>query len=104
MWRRSPTRLAESVVVLDVRGISPITDYFVIFTGQSPTHLRAVGQRVEDALTEVGEKPSHVDGFQGGGWVVIDFGNVIAHAMLAETRKFYDLERLWGDAPQVEWA
>ena len=91
-------------MVLDVRGISPITDFFVIFTGTSANHLRAVAQRVEDDLAAHGERPAHVDGFQGGGWLVIDFGNVIAHAMLGDTRKFYDLERLWGDAPQVEWA
>lgn len=91
-------------MILDVRGISGITDYYVLFTGASQTHLRALGKRIEEALAAHGVKPAHVDGHQASGWLVYDFGNVIVHAMLRDSRRYYDLERLWGDAPTVEWA
>jgi ribosome-associated protein len=75
----------------------------VILTGTSPTHLRALGKRVQEELATAGIKSSHLDGQKSTNWLVIDYGNVICHAMNAESRRYYDLERLWGDAPRVEW-
>ncbi|MCX7625542.1 MAG: ribosome silencing factor [Candidatus Sumerlaeaceae bacterium] len=94
---------AENVVVLDVRNLSSVTDFFVILTGSSQSHLRAIGKRLEEELSKEGIEAEHVDGRTSTKWIVFDYGTVIVHAMLEETRKFYDLERLWGDAPLVHW-
>lgn len=94
---------AESVTILDLRDLSNITDYFVIFTGNSPVHLRALGDKIDEALRNLGIKPGHVDGERGAGWMVFDYGSVIVHAMTRETRQLFDLERLWGDAPRTDW-
>ncbi len=94
---------AEGIVILDLRDLSNVTDYFVIFSGTSQIHLRAVGTRIEKALREVGIKPGQVDGERGSGWLVFDYGNVIVHAMMQESRQLFDLERLWGDAPRIDW-
>ena len=93
---------AEDIVLLDLRGLSNITDYFVIFTGTSSTHLRSLGKRIEDELHKSGIKPASVDGSRGTGWMVYDYGSVIVHAMLPEVRRSFDLERLWGDAPRTD--
>lgn len=94
---------AEEIVILDLRGLSSITDYFVVLTGTSQTHLRALGKRIEDEMLKFGLKPGNVEGNRGTGWMVFDYGSVIVHAMTQESRKLYDLERLWGDAPKQEW-
>lgn len=94
---------AEDIVILDLRELSNVTDYFVIFSGTSQIHLRALGNRIEKALQELGIKTGPVDGERGTGWLVFDYGNVIAHAMLEDSRKLFDLERLWGDAPRSDW-
>lgn len=93
---------AEDVVVLDVTKLSTITDYFVIASGTSEPHLRAIGNEVLDRLQEDhGIKPSHTDGVTGGDWIVADYFDVIVHIMKPEARTHYDLEGLWGDAPRV---
>lgn len=92
---------ATEIVVMDVRNLSTVTDYFVVVTGMSQNHITALGSRIEDHLETLGMKPWRVDGRKSTNWVVYDLGNVIVHAMLEETRNFYDLERLWGDAPKV---
>lgn len=94
---------AENIVVLDVRRLSNVTDFFVILTGSSQTHLRAIGKRLEEELSKEGIKADSIDGKMSSKWIVFDYGSVIVHAMLEETRQFYDLERLWGDAPLVQW-
>jgi ribosome-associated protein len=94
---------ASDVVVLEVRALSNVTDYYVIVTGMSQHHLRALGRRLEDQLADAGIKPLHVDGYQSSSWLVLDYGNVIIHAMLENTRQYYNIERLWGDAPQLAW-
>lgn len=94
---------AEQITILDLRDLSNITDYFVVFTGTSAIHLRSVGDKIEEALRKEGIKPGQVDGQRGAGWVVFDYGSVIVHAMLKESRELFDLERLWGDAPRIDW-
>lgn len=94
---------AEDIVILDLREISNVTDYFVILTGTSQVHLRALGGRIEKALKELGIKTGPIDGQRGTGWLVFDYSNVITHAMLDDSRKLFDLERLWGDAPRIDW-
>ena len=95
-------RKAEDVVVLDLRKVSSVTDYFVLCTGTSEPHLRAIEDEITGKLkTDHGVRPAAVDGTFQAGWVVIDYFDVIVHVMRAEQRERYDLEGLWGDAPRV---
>ena len=94
---------AENIRVLDVTKLSSVTDYFVILSGTSEPHLRAIVHEIEDHLAkEHGERPNAADGTVAGGWVVLDYFDVIVHVMRAEVRERYDLESLWGDAPIVK--
>lgn len=86
----------QSIIIFDLRGLSPITDYFLICTGLSDVHNR----NIANSLIEY-EKPVHIEGFEAGNWVLLDFIDVIVHIFLKETREFYGLERLWGDAPRI---
>ncbi len=96
------TKKAENIVVLDVHGISSITDYFVIASGTSEPHLRAISDEINDKLREEHEvRPRAVDGTLQTGWLVLDFFDVIVHLMRIDVREHYNLEGLWGDAPQV---
>jgi ribosome-associated protein len=93
---------AEDIVVLDVRKLSSVTDYFVIATGTSQPHLRAIVEEISSKLRdEYDLRPSRTDGFSGATWAVLDYFDVIVHVMHTETRKHYDLEGLWGDAKAV---
>ena len=96
---------AENLVVLDVRKVSSVTDYFVVASGTSEPHLRAIVSEITDELREKHDvRPTRVDGHTGGAWVVLDFFDVIVHVMRADVRERYDLESLWGDAAKVKTA
>jgi ribosome-associated protein len=91
-------------VVLDLREISTFTDYFVICSGTSEPHLKAIAGEVEARLKEDhGVRASAVDGFPASQWIVLDYLQVIVHVFHREKREFYSLEDLWGDAPRVAW-
>ena len=95
-------RKGEDITVLDVRKISSITDYFVIATGTSEPHLRAIVDEITEKLREEhGVRPRAMDGSIQTSWVVLDFFDVIIHVMRADIREHYDLEGLWGDAPRL---
>ncbi len=95
-------RKAEDVVILDVRKLSSVTDYFVIATGTSEPHLRAIESEVVGRLAEDESiRPASTEGTAQGSWLVMDFFDVIVHVMRKETREKYDLEGLWGDAPRI---
>ena len=94
---------AEGIVVLDVRKLSSVTDYFVICSGTSEPHLRAITDEITDTLREEQNlKPRAVDGTLRTAWLVLDYFDVIVHIMRSDTREHYDLESLWGDAPRVK--
>lgn len=94
---------AENIVVLDVGEISSITDYFVIVSGTSEPHLRAISDEIIDKLRDEHQiRPRAVDGTLQTAWLVLDFFDVIVHIMRADVRERYDLESLWGDAPRVK--
>jgi ribosome-associated protein len=94
---------AEDIVILDVRKLSSVTDYFVIASGTSQPHLRAIVEEISGKLRdEHGFRPRAVDGSSQGSWVVLDYFDVIIHVMHGEVRERYDLEGLWGDAAQVK--
>jgi ribosome-associated protein len=94
---------AEDITILDVRKLSSVTDYFVIGSGTSEPHLRAIVDEITDRLREEhGVRPKAVDGTLKAAWVVLDFFDVIVHVMRNDVREHYDLEALWGDAPRVK--
>jgi len=96
-------RKAENPVILDLKEISSITDFFIILTGSSSPHLKAIAEEITDKVREDhGIRPRQLDGKGSGHWVVIDFYDVIIHVMSDEMRKRYDLEGLWGDAPRLK--
>jgi ribosome-associated protein len=92
------SKKAETVLSIDLRGLSPACDFFVICEGTSSVHVRAIADGIEDGLRESGEKAWHVEGRETGHWVLLDYVNVVVHVFDTETREYYQLERLWGDA------
>jgi ribosome-associated protein len=94
---------AEDIVILDVRELSSVTDYFVIAAGASEPHLRAIVDEITDRLRENYHlRPKAIDGTLRAAWVVLDYFDVIVHVMRPDVRERYDLETLWGDAPRVK--
>ena len=88
--------------MLDLRGISNFTDFFVICSGTSDPHLKAISSELQDRLrTEHGIRPLSMDGFPASQWVVSDFGSVVVHLFSKEKRRTYSLEALWSDAPRL---
>ncbi len=94
-------KLARDVVVLDLRGLSTITDYFVICSGDSRRQIRTLADHCMAGFEAEGLGVTHVEGLDEGYWVVLDYIVVIIHIFDPETRELYQLERLWGDAPRV---
>jgi len=93
---------AEDIVILDVRELSSVTDYFVIASGTSEPHLRAIVDEIIDKLRDEHLRPKSVDGTLRTAWIVLDYFDVIVHVMRGDVRERYDLETLWGDAPRVK--
>ncbi len=83
-----------------MRKISGVCDYFVIASGTSTTQVRAIADHIARILKDKGERLGHMEGEREALWILLDYSDVVAHVFLEETRRFYDLERLWGDAPQ----
>src|SRR6267143_818212 len=93
---------AEDIVILEVREVSSVTDYFVIASGTSEPHLRAIVEAITDSLEQDNHLRSNaIDGTLQASWIVLDYFDVIVHIMRADVRDRYDLETLWGDAPRV---
>jgi ribosome-associated protein len=88
-------------VALDLTTVSGIADYFVVVSARSRTHADTIAESVRQALRERGARLRHVEGNADSGWLLMDYGDVIVHVFLEDTRRFYDLERLWGDAPLI---
>ena len=101
--RAASAKQAEDVVVLDVRKLIVITDYFVICTGTSERQVRTIVEAVEKQLREMGEKPVRREGETENRWVLLDYIDVVVHSFAEEEREYYDLERLWLDAPRIAW-
>jgi len=96
-------RKAEKIVILDLRKLTSITDYFVLATGTSAPHVRAIVDEISDQIHLAHDlKPRAMDGAPGSAWVVLDYESVIVHIMRPETRAHYDLEGFWNDAPRVK--
>ena len=92
---------AAGLTVLDVQGVSSVTDYFLVCSGRSTTHVRSIADAIRTELKTDGVRPLHAEGQPESGWVLLDYGDVLVHVFLEDTRAYYALERLWGDAPNV---
>lgn len=93
----------EDLVVLDLRGISSIADFFVIGSGNAQRQMQATADDIEVYGRKVGQKPYGYSGRDSDSWVLADYVDVVVHIFSRERRRYYDLELLWGDAPRVEW-
>ena len=91
----------EEIKVLKTEGLTTLADYFVICTATSTTQIKAMSDACEEAREKQGERVHHIEGHRGGTWLLMDFSSVVVHIFMDEARKFYDLERLWGDAEEV---
>ena len=92
-------RKALDVTLLDLRNLSTATDFFLIATGRSDTHVSAIADNMIDELKTEGTRPAGVEGLRGGRWVLVDYVDYVVHVFHPAAREFYQLERLWGDAP-----
>jgi len=95
---------AVDLVVLDLRKAAGFTDFFVICSGTNPRQIRAIADGVIDSLEATGSKPAHVEGYERSEWVLLDYFDFVVHIFASETRLFYGLERLWGNAERIDVA
>ncbi|MCI2254472.1 ribosome silencing factor [Domibacillus sp. 8LH] len=93
---------AENITALNMEGISPVADYFVICHGNSDKQVQAIAREVKEKAEELGFDIRRMEGFDEARWVLIDIGDVVVHVFHREERVYYNLERLWGDAPHVD--
>ena len=100
--RAAGDKQATDVAVLDLRKAAGFTDYFVICSGNNPRQIRAIADHVIETLREQGAKPSHIEGYDRSEWVLLDYFDFIVHIFTPETRTFYGLERLWGNAETLD--
>ena len=92
---------AEKLVVLNLQGLTTISDYFVLATAGSDRQAQALSDAVELALKAAGRRPLSIEGYSSAAWILLDYGDVVFHVFHDEARRFYGLERLWGDAPDA---
>ena len=95
------SKKGSDIHVIDISAISTLADYFVICTGTSNTHINTLCDAVEVAMEQIGDAMVSREGHRSGTWVLLDYGGVVVHVFTDETRKFYDLERLWSDGAEV---
>jgi len=94
---------AEDVVILDLRGICSVADFFVIATGTSDRQMRAIADQIEVHGQAVGQRPYGISGYDSATWLLVDYVDVVIHLFDESRRKYYDLDLLWGDAPRIDW-
>ncbi len=101
--RAAAAKQAEHITILDVHGLIVITDYFVICSGATERQVRTIVEEVEKALRDLGRKPVRREGESERRWVLLDYVDLVVHVFTEQEREYYDLERLWGDAPRSAW-
>ena len=94
----------RDIVVLDMRPITPLYDYFVLVTGVSRRQIHTIAEEVDAALRALGDRRLSIEGYENSKWVVQDYGDVVVHVFDQEAREYYALEELWADAGKVDWA
>ena len=97
------SKKAENVISMKLKGLTSTCDYFVIATGTNDVQVKAIADAIDEGLKSVGEKPWHVEGYEGRRWILLDYVDVVVHVFNEEARDYYQLERLWGDAPVTEY-
>ena len=100
--RAALDKKASDIVVLDLRHTPAFTDFFVLCSGQSARQVKAISDAIEEALRAEKVRPAHVEGYDRAEWVLMDFFTFIIHIFVPQTRQFYALERLWGDAERID--
>jgi ribosome-associated protein len=93
----------KDILVLDLRGLTPIFDFFVIATGSSRRHIHTLAEEVDAAMHAQGEKRLSIQGYEASRWIVQDYGDVLMHVFDPDAREYYSLEDLWADAPRIDW-
>jgi ribosome-associated protein len=93
----------KDILVLDLRGLTPIFDFFVIATGASRRHIHTLAEEIDAAMHAQGEERLSIQGYEASRWVVQDYGDVLVHVFDPEAREYYALEELWADAPRIDW-
>ncbi len=93
---------AEDLVVLDLRGMSDVCDFFVLASGQSSVQVKALAKHLNNELVDAGQKPRGVEGMNDGRWALLDFFDVVVHVFHTPAREYFQLEKLWGDAPRLD--
>ena len=96
------SKKGQNIKVLKTEGLTTLADYFVLCTGTSNTQVKAMSDACEEAAEKEGERVHHIEGHRDGTWLLMDFSSVVVHVFTDEARKFYDLERLWGDAEEMD--
>jgi len=94
---------ARDVVILDMRGITPLYDFFVLATGTSRRQIHTISEEVDAGLRDVGDRRLAIEGYEASSWIVQDYGDVMVHVFNPQTREYYALEDLWADAPHISW-
>ncbi|WP_286984294.1 ribosome silencing factor [Persephonella sp.] len=102
MVQSAEEKKGKDIVVLNIGKVSPIADYMIIITGDVPTHTKAICDEITQNLKKEGEIPAHVEGYNEGRWIAIDYGDVMVNIFIPEVREYYNLEWLWSDAPKVD--
>ena len=100
--RALDAKKGRDIKLLETGELTTLADYFVICSATSTTQIKALADACEKALKDAGEPPHHIEGHRGGTWVLLDFSSVVVHLFMDEARQFYDLERLWKDAVDVD--
>jgi len=96
--RLTLTKRAEAVVILDLRALQGVCDYFVLATGHSEVQVRAIADAVDEGMAALGQKPWHTEGYEARRWILLDYVDVVVHVFHAKAREYYLLDKLWGDA------
>ena len=100
--RAADSRKARDITAIRVYEQTTLTDYFVMMTGTSTTHIRALSEEIEHKLKEQGVPPHHIEGITSN-WILMDYTSVVVHIFTQEGRDFYDLDRLWADGSKIDW-
>lgn len=103
MARLADDNKCDDVTVMDLRGRSSVADFFLLCSGTSDRQMRSTSDAMWDHAKKLGSRPYGLSGYDNAAWILLDFVDVVVHIFTEETRSFYDLELLWGDAPRLNW-
>ncbi|MHC0035841.1 ribosome silencing factor [Pseudoneobacillus sp. C159] len=102
VFNAADDKIAEDIIILNMKGISVITDYFLICHGNSDKQVQAIAREIKEKVEENGYSIKRMEGFDEARWVLVDLGDIVAHIFHKDERSYYNLERLWGDAPILD--